>query len=269
MKDFTRSRLLAFFDYEGTLGTSIQRHYVQYCEALQLVAARHGMEGLAPLQPVSWEEFQLRYFGVKSFSEFVDVSAEALKGLITREEIDREYKQILWQYRPEHMVLEKLVDGAREAVAQIAPFVHCVMVSFTRQKQEDFVEHLRKLGLISENGFAAEDIYCVGTDGSKNSEQAKLEVLQGLFGTQIAEQRQHGGRPFYVGDAIGDMQAGLSAGLDFIGVTDTGKNRANDFELTTAIQNPLEIRVSTFPSVADKNFVNYVKAAGSEFLELS
>ena len=226
----TTDRLLLFLDFEGTICTSRERHYVQYCEALETLRQTLNLEDEKGLIPISRKDFLAKYDSVSKYSELLPLTdAKSLEGKLARATFEREYSRILWQYSSEHQALEQILPGVLEALERLCRSAHCVIVSYTRQDQTEFCEHLQRLQVVAPGRICPEDVYCVGQDG-RSSNQAKVELIKQRFGSEIEAQKARGSKPTYFGDATGDMEAAAEVGIGFVGLTDTGKSRRSEFE---------------------------------------
>ena len=257
-----KQQLLLFFDYEGTLATSRERHYVQYVETLLSLQGRLNLKEESILTPVDRTEFLRRYPSIKTFSELLPYkNADSAEANIVRALVDQTYLEILWQYRSDHLALEEVLPGTLEVITHLCQIAACVIVSYTRQSQAAFVMHLKQNGLVAPGRFSSADVFTVGSN-ELSSTEAKLKLFHERFGTAIRLQRHAGALPVYVGDSVSDIDAALNTGLGFIGVTETGRSRRADFEkaLKNKAQLSPEIPVALFPSLADRHCIEYIES---------
>ena len=228
MKQSDPSKPLVVFDYEGTLGTSKLRHYHQYVEALRRIRIRLKLEQEALLQPLSEAEFLERYGRGRDILDVFSTISNTSEGRITRALLKRQHQEIIWLYEPTFMQFEKPLPGALECLRSIASIARPAVISYTRQDPEDFADHLERMGLAGPNAIRPDRVHAVGSEGS-SSRAAKTRAITLLYGDLITDQVMRGGRPIMVGDDTDDMLAAFDAGLDFVGVTETGKSSKGDF----------------------------------------
>ncbi len=245
-------RTLVIFDYEGTLGTSIRRHYAQYVEALRRIRQWSGLKDAPELTPMSESVFLERYPKAKKVGKLLEFAHDSPESMLARAWLDRTHSEIIWEYGAEYMLLEQLIPGAGETLDAIADHCTSAMVSFTRQDESDFRDHLVRLGLSTEQRLSRDRIHTVGADGA-SSRNAKAKAILDIYGATIAAQRAAGYEPVMVADAVDDMLAAFDADLGFVGVCTTGKSTEEEF--TSALEKERTAR--PVPS-----FVKFVPAVG-------
>ncbi len=249
---------LVFFDYEGTLGTSIRRHYVQYVEALARIRKYCGA-ALPQLEPLSEAEFLERYPAAKKVGKLLAIEGEPTATALAQGWLDRLHSEIIWEYNPEHMLYEQLIGGSVELLRTISPVCSCAMISFTRQREDDFRDHLTRLGLIGDGLLQRERVHTVGGDG-KSSREAKHSSIVAHYGERIAAQRRAGKTPVMVADAVDDMAAAFDAGLGFVGVCSTGKSSEAEFRKALAAAGQTPGPVEFFSSVGDPACIEFLRS---------
>ena len=261
----TKHRPLVVFDYEGTLGTSIRRHYVQYVEALERLRRWSGLDAAPLLHPLQETEFLARYPAAKKVGKLLAIANDSPEAVLTRAWLDRTHTEIIWEYRPEHMLYEQVIDGALETLDAIGGECTTAMVSFTRQNESEFRAHLARLGIAAPGRLAIDQIHAVGADG-KSSRDSKAAAIRSHYGELIDEQRARGLTPVMVADAVDDMLAAFDSGLGFIGVCKTGKSSEEEFRAALRVE--VEIRiipdfVRFVPTVGDACCVRLLRQLGS------
>jgi phosphoglycolate phosphatase-like HAD superfamily hydrolase len=247
---------LLFVDYEGTLATSIVRHYVQYVEALARLRKRFNMPDAPLLMPQQREVFLPVYEKKKKVGS-THFTASGAEADICRALLNELHSEIIWEYQAEHMRHERVLEGVLDALVALAPLYQLVMVSYTRQRQSDFVEHLKRLGIVDPLRIAAENVYTVGADG-QSSRDAKAGKIQQLFSQQIAEQKNRGLRPSYAGDAVDDFLAARDVGLRFLGMTTTGKSSEAEFRQSAVQAGIGDDDFQLFPAFASEQLISFL-----------
>lgn len=169
------------------------------------------------------------------------------------------HSEIIWEYQAEHMRYEQVFEGVLEALAALAPVWQLVMVSYTRQQQSDFVEHLQRLQIVAPSRIAAENVYTVGADG-QSSRVAKAEKIRQLFAERILVQRSKGLKPSYAGDAVDDFLAAQDVGLRFLGMTTTGKSSEADFRQSASQARVSEEDFQLFPAFSSADLLAFLTA---------
>ncbi len=243
-----------FLDYEGTLATSVTRHYHQYLEALNRIRRRFALpDDLAVPQPKE-HEFYARYGRGRDIGDVTPFAATSLEAKIVRAIIKRQHQEVIWEYDVKYMAYERLLPGAVDAISKLSGIANPVLVSYTRQEPDDFADHVGRMGIVSQTLIHPALVHTVGGGGGA-SRDAKANLIHTVYGSLIERLSNNGIVPVLVGDDVSDMYAAFDAKVDFVGVTETGKASKAEFERAYQSCADLGRKIDLVDSIADPRLI--------------
>ncbi len=280
------NRLLTIFDLDGTITDSRFRRWVVAIAALErLNRMTGGMFDSLCLEISSPERFFEVYRASKNLGEVlstrnyasgIDISSH--EGRALAEILVRFFREILAEYRTEHLKEDRLPSGNKAALQALLPRLSASIVSHRSQTQSKLAGLLRFMGILNDGasitGFF--DLAAVNPVGSDQPDpvKAKLAFIGEHYRNLLdafAEIVRVGGdpslKPLYFGDSDEDMKVALKLGFTILMVTDLGNRDRAFLERTEA-----ELRASGstgevvyFTSLADPELLTFVNGRADRF----